>query len=73
MIIKRNNFEDIKKYNYSIAVGNFDGIHKGHKYLLESLIKYKSLENSKIAILSFVPHPVKVITPNKWKKKLGKI
>ena len=72
MIIKRNNFEDIKKYNYSIAVGNFDGIHKGHKYLLESLIKYKSLHNSKIAVLSFVPHPVKVIAPKKWKKNLVK-
>ena len=72
MIIKRNNFEDIKKYNYSIAVGNFDGIHKGHSYLLESLIKYKSLQNSKIAVLSFVPHPVKVITPQKWKKNLVK-
>ena len=72
MIIKRNNFEDIKKYNYSIALGNFDGIHKGHKYLLESLIKYKILHNSKIAVLSFVPHPVKVITPKKWKKNLVK-
>ena len=72
MIIKRNNFEDIKKYNYSIAVGNFDGIHKGHKYLLESLIKHKGLPNSKIAVLSFVPHPVKVITPKKWKKNLVK-
>ena len=72
MIIKRNNFEDIKKYNYSIALGNFDGIHKGHKYLLESLIKYKILHNSKIAVLSFVPHPVKVITPQKWKKNLVK-
>ena len=72
MIIKRNNFEDIKKYNYSIAVGNFDGIHKGHKYLLESLIKYKNLHNSKIAVLSFVPHPVKVIIPQKWKKNLVK-
>ena len=72
MIIKRNNFEDIKKYNYSIAIGNFDGIHKGHKYLLESLIKYKNLYNSKIAVLSFVPHPAKIITPQKWKKNLVK-
>ena len=72
MIIKRNNFEDIKKYNYSIAVGNFDGIHKGHKHLLELLIKYKVLYNSKIAVLSFVPHPVKVINPKKWKKNIVK-
>ena len=43
MIIKRNNFENIKRQNYSIAVGNFDGIHKGHKYLLDALLKYKKL------------------------------
>ena len=45
MIVKRNNFENIKRQNYSIAVGNFDGIHKGHKYLLDALLKYKKTDN----------------------------
>ncbi len=70
MIIKRNNFENIKKQNYSIAVGNFDGIHKGHKYLLETLLKLKKINNSKVAVLSFTPHPIKIMAPNKWKKNL---
>ena len=46
MIVKRNNFENIKRQNYSIAVGNFDGVHKGHKYLLDALLKYKKTDNS---------------------------
>ena len=70
MIVKRNNFENIKKQNYSIAVGNFDGIHRGHKYLLDALLKYKKINNSKIAVLSFTPHPVKIMAPNNWKKNL---
>ena len=68
MIVKRNNFENIKRQNYSIAVGNFDGIHKGHKYLLDALLKYKNTDNSKVAVLSFTPHPIKIMAPNKWKK-----
>ena len=70
MIVKRNNFENIKRQNYSIAVGNFDGIHRGHKYLLDALLKYKKINNSKIAVLSFTPHPVKIMAPNNWKKNL---
>ncbi len=70
MIVKRNNFENIERQNYSIAVGNFDGIHKGHKYLLDELLKYKKTYNSKVAVLSFTPHPVKIMAPDKWKKNL---
>ena len=70
MIIKRNNFENIREQNYSIAIGNFDGIHKGHKYLLDVLLKYKKLYNSKVAVLSFTPHPVKIMSPKNWKKNL---
>ena len=70
MIIKRNNFKIIKKQNFSIAVGNFDGIHKGHKYLLDALLKYKKNDNSKVAVLSFTPHPIKIMAPNNWKKNL---
>ena len=70
MIVKRNNFENIKKQNFSIAVGNFDGIHRGHKYLLDALLKYKKTDNSKVAVLSFTPHPIKIMAPNKWKKNL---
>ena len=51
-------------------MGNFDGIHKGHKYLLDALLKYKKTDNSKVAVLSFTPHPVKIMVPDKWQKNL---
>ena len=70
MIIKRNNFKNIKKQDYSIAIGNFDGIHRGHKYLIDALLKFKRFNKSKIAVLSFTPHPAKVMAPKNWKKNL---
>ena len=74
MLIKKNNFSDtINKHNYSVAIGNFDGIHKGHRYLLRQLIKCRKNEKDKIAVLSFFPHPVKVLAKNRWQKNLVKI
>jgi len=72
MLVKRNYFQDHKKLNYSIAIGNFDGIHEGHKYLLRKLVKLKKSSNDKVAVLSFMPHPIKIIAPFKWKKNLVK-
>ena len=72
MLIKKNHFKEEKEYNYSIAIGNFDGIHKGHRFLLKELRKFKKLSTDRTAVLSFVPHPVKVIMPSKWKKNLIK-
>ena len=70
MQIKKNQFKELK--NINLAIGNFDGIHKGHRYLLEELLKLKSSYKNKLAVLSFIPHPVKILAPDKWKKNLIK-
>ena len=44
MLIKKNHFEEEKKNNYSIAIGNFDGINKGHRFLLKELNGIGSLD-----------------------------
>ena len=69
MIIIRNNFNKIKG-NLSLAIGNFDGVHKGHKFILSKLRNYKKTSNDKIGVLTFSPHPVKIIKPKEWKKNL---
>ncbi|AKK19792.1 bifunctional riboflavin kinase/FAD synthetase [Candidatus Liberibacter africanus] len=38
-----------------VAIGNFDGIHRGHHLILEHAIKIS--HNSPIIVLSFNPHP----------------
>ena len=40
-----------------LTVGNFDGIHKGHREIIKNLIKQTKTFNLKSAILSFTPHP----------------
>lgn len=46
----------------SAAIGNFDGLHLGHRSILE-ILKDKSLsKDTKSCVITFDPHPQKVIT-----------
>ena len=69
MIIQKTYLNN-SKFRYSIAIGNFDGIHVGHRFLLKKLCDLKKKELDKVGVLTFHPHPVKVIYPEKWKKNL---
>ena len=41
----------------NITIGNFDGVHLGHKQLLQN-VKLKTVENNlKLVLITFVPHP----------------
>ena len=73
MLVKRNHYKEKNQYEYSIAIGNFDGIHKGHRYLLNELIKCRKSSKNKIAVISFSPHPLKVLAKKKWKKNLSNL
>ena len=41
MILKENYKSEIKDIFYSVAIGNFDGIHLGHRFILNQLKSYK--------------------------------
>ena len=61
-IIDLNNYEH--NYNTAVALGNFDGIHKGHQYLINDTIKKANGRNLKPSILLFKNH-TKTIVNNK--------
>ncbi len=44
----------------SLALGNFDGIHLGHKALLKNL---DTDDNHQHAVMTFEPHPLSVLRP----------
>ncbi len=49
--------------NTAIIVGNFDGFHLGHQYLVRNLKKRAKERNLKTLIVTFCPHPLKVLAP----------
>lgn len=71
--------EDSNILNKSIITfGNFDGIHLGHKYLINNLISLSVDNNLKSVLITFDPHTnrtlvdknLKVITPFTKKKEI---
>ncbi len=48
----------------ALTVGNFDGIHLGHRYLINKLKEKAKEKNLKTVVLTFCPHPLKVLAPN---------
>jgi riboflavin kinase / FMN adenylyltransferase len=60
---------DTKKYRStsrtSITIGNFDGIHLGHKKILSELVDTARKSGTRSVVVTFSPHPLKVLRPEK--------
>jgi len=48
-----------------LALGNFDGVHLGHRRLLESGLETAQKMKIKLSVLLFEPHPLKLLFPEK--------
>jgi riboflavin kinase / FMN adenylyltransferase len=54
------------KFRNSFAtIGNFDGVHMGHQFLFKTLIQEAHEENQKTVVITFDPHPKKVLHPDR--------
>ncbi|MEW4468537.1 bifunctional riboflavin kinase/FAD synthetase [Parasphingorhabdus sp. JC815] len=47
-----------------IALGNFDGFHKGHQAVAQAAIDWAKPENRPVIIATFDPHPVRHFKPD---------
>ena len=60
--------KDIKNWNFIdrsiVTIGTFDGVHRGHKKLLQKLIHIRKNKGGKSLVFTFEPHPRKVLFPN---------
>jgi len=48
-----------------ITIGNFDGIHLGHRYILQKLVGEAARAKRKSLLITFVPHPKMILHPER--------
>lgn len=48
---------------YAAAIGNFDGVHRGHRFLLERTIAFAASIGARPAAVVFDPHPRRYFRP----------
>ena len=56
---------------YAIALGNFDGIHFGHQQVIKTAIQKAKEIGCTSAVVTFMPHPSKVIIGNNFQEILS--
>jgi riboflavin kinase/FMN adenylyltransferase len=48
-----------------LALGNFDGLHRGHQKIIERIRRGASERGATAVVLTFDPHPPRVVRPDK--------
>ena len=49
----------------AVTIGNFDGVHYGHRQILRQLVALARERNWKSSVLTFDPHPTCVVAPER--------
>ena len=56
-----------------VTIGNFDGVHAGHRQLLRRLVEVGHEHHLKPVVLTFDPHPTRVVAPDRAPRLLTSI
>lgn len=49
----------------ALTIGNFDGVHRGHRELMRMVSAKAGLEGWRAAALTFDPHPARLVAPDR--------
>ncbi len=49
----------------ALAIGNFDGVHIGHKALIQEAVRWAQRQGLNPGVLTFDPHPTAVVAPDR--------
>ena len=64
-VIKNNEFSKYDNKPTVVAIGSFDGLHKGHQEIIKKTIELADKNNMVSGVFSFFPHPLEIIAPEK--------
>ena len=64
MIVLRDLFKVRLNEPSIVTIGTFDGVHLGHQKILKSLISNSKQSSLKSVLITFDPHPRKILDPN---------
>ena len=66
-MLTRNRLEDLPALGVPLhlALGVFDGVHVGHQAVIARAVDAAAREGGLAGLLTFNPHPIRVIAPNK--------
>jgi riboflavin kinase/FMN adenylyltransferase len=56
-----------------VTIGNFDGVHAGHRQILRRVVELGREHNWQPAVLTFDPHPTRVVAPERAPRLLTTI
>ncbi len=48
-----------------VTIGNFDGVHVGHRYIFNQIIEEARVVRSKAVVITFDPHPKMILHPGR--------
>ena len=54
----------------ALAIGNFDGVHRGHQALVGEVIRFAEEHSLEPAVLTFDPHPTAVVAPDRVPREI---
>jgi len=60
--------EDVRPARWTapvLALGNFDGLHRGHRKILDRVLRVAAERGSTAVVMTFDPHPPRVVRPDK--------
>jgi len=53
-----------------VSVGNFDGVHRAHRSVLDVIVGRAKAENAHSVVVTFEPHPARILRPDRNLKLL---
>lgn len=49
---------------HAVTIGVFDGVHRGHRFVLDETRRLADHDGARLAVVTFDPHPARIVRPD---------